>query len=80
LRSPWGRHRRHHRPPHRRPRPRERPAIARAVALDLRDAAGAIREHAPHGVDRIERPALPFRPMLVANLTIRLPGSDDFRR
>lgn len=83
------------------------PAADRAVALDTADPAGAIREHAPGGVDRIievafsdnidldaavaandaviaayatrtDRPDFPFWPMLFANLTIRLFGSDDF--
>jgi NADPH2:quinone reductase len=82
-------------------------AIAHTVVLGGRDPAGAIRAHAPQGVDRIvevafaenvdldaevaapgaviaayathrERPELPFWPMLFANLTIRLLGSDDF--
>jgi NADPH2:quinone reductase len=83
------------------------PAAHRAIALDTADPAGAIREHAPEGVDRIievafsdnidldaavaandaviaayatrtDRPDFPFWPMLFANLTIRLFGSDDF--
>ena len=73
----------------------------------MADPAGAIREYAPGGVDRIievafsdnidldaavaandaviaayasrtDRPDFPFWPMLFANLTIRLFGSDDF--
>ena len=82
-------------------------AVAHAVTLDQPDPAGAIRAHAPEGVDRVievafsdnvdldaavasndaviaayatskDRPDLPFWPMLFANLTIRLFGSDDF--
>jgi NADPH2:quinone reductase len=82
-------------------------AVAHAVALDQHHPAGAIRAHAPEGVDRIievafsdnvdldaavakqgaviaayatrtDRPDFPFWPMLFANLTIRLFGSDDF--
>ncbi|WP_109528036.1 NADPH:quinone reductase [Nocardia aurea] len=82
-------------------------AVSHAVALDQHDPAGAIREHAPNGVERIievamsdnadldaaivandaviaayatraERPQLPFWPMLFANVTLRLLGSDDF--
>jgi NADPH:quinone reductase len=81
--------------------------VAHAVALDQSDPAGAIREFAPKGVDRIvevafsdnadldaavvgndaviaayatraDRPEFPFWPMLFANVTIRLLGSDDF--
>lgn len=77
------------------------------VALDGTDPAGAIRQVAPDGVDRIievafsdnvdldtavgrngtviaaystrlERPDIPFWPMLFNNTTIRLLGSDDF--
>jgi NADPH2:quinone reductase len=52
--------------------------VALSDNADL-DAAVA----APHGViaaygTRLERPDLPFWPMLFANLTIRLLGSDDF--
>jgi NADPH2:quinone reductase len=82
-------------------------SVARAVALDDADPAGAIRAHAPNGVhrtievafsdnadldaavaapdaviaayaSRLDRPDFPFWPMLFANLTIRLLGSDDF--
>ena len=82
-------------------------AVAHAVALDQHHPAGAIRAHAPEGVDRLievafsdnvdldaavaklgaviaayatrsDRPDFPFWPMLFANLTIRLFGSDDF--
>jgi NADPH2:quinone reductase len=85
----------------------DRPAGPHVVALDDRDAAAAIREHAPAGVDRIievalsdngdldasvvangaviatyfsrsERIDLPFSPLLFANVTLRLLGSDDF--
>jgi NADPH2:quinone reductase len=85
----------------------DHPAVARAVALDQPDAAAAIRELAPNGVDRIvevafsdnidldaavvrddaviaayatrqDRPDFPFWPLLFANVTIRLFGSDDF--
>ncbi len=81
--------------------------VAHAVALDQCDPAGAIREFAPKGVDRIvevalsenadldaavvandaviaayatraDRPEIPFWPMLFANVTLRLLGSDDF--
>ncbi|MBV8346832.1 MAG: NADPH:quinone reductase [Mycolicibacterium sp.] len=81
--------------------------IGAAVALDNPDAASAIRDHAPDGVDRIvevdfsdnadldvavvangavvaayasraDRVELPFWPMLFANVTVRLLGSDDF--
>ncbi|WP_158849765.1 NADPH:quinone reductase [Saccharothrix deserti] len=82
-------------------------AVSHAVALDQPDPAGAIREHAPRGVDRVvevamsenadldaavvandaviaayatraDRPELPFWPLLFANVTLRLLGSDDF--
>jgi NADPH:quinone reductase len=82
-------------------------AITHRVALDQRNAADAIRAHAPEGVDRIievafsdntdldasvaanecviatyatrhDRPEFPFWPMLFANITIRMLGSDDF--
>jgi NADPH2:quinone reductase len=82
-------------------------AVAHPVALDQPDPAGAIRAHAPDGVDRIvevafsdnidldaavvgdqgviaayatrrDRPDFPFWPLLFANVTIRLFGSDDF--
>jgi NADPH2:quinone reductase len=81
--------------------------VAHTVALDDDDPAGAIRRHAPDGVDRIvevafsdnidvdaavvanngviatyssrsDRPQLPFSPLLFANVTVRLLGSDDF--
>jgi NADPH2:quinone reductase len=81
--------------------------VPHAVALDQRDPAAAIREHAPAGVDRIvevalsdngeldasvvandaviatyfsrsDRIDLPFSPLLFANVTLRLLGSDDF--
>jgi NADPH2:quinone reductase len=81
--------------------------VAHAVALDQTDPSSAIRQHAPHGVDRIvevafsdnadldtavvandavittyasraDRPELPFWPLLFANVTLRLLGSDDF--
>ena len=81
--------------------------VAHAVALDQPDPAGAIREFAPKGVDRVvevamsdnadidaavvandaviaayatrvDRPEIPFWPMLFANVTLRLLGSDDF--
>jgi NADPH2:quinone reductase len=81
--------------------------VAHAVALDQSDPAGAIREFAPKGVDRVvevalsdnadldaavvandaviaayatrdDRPEIPFWPMLFANVTLRLLGSDDF--
>jgi NADPH:quinone reductase len=81
--------------------------VAHAVALDQSDPAGAIREFATKGVDRIvevafsdnadldaavvandaviatyatraDRPEIPFWPMLFANVTLRLLGSDDF--
>ena len=85
----------------------DRSVVPRAVALDQRDPAAAIREHAPAGVDRIVEVALsdnggldasvvandaviaayfsrsdtidlPFSPLLFANVTLRLLGSDDF--
>jgi NADPH2:quinone reductase len=85
----------------------DRSVVAHAVALDQRDPAAVIREHAPAGVDRIvevalsdngeldtaivandaviatyfsrsERIDLPFSPLLFANVTLRLLGSDDF--
>jgi NADPH2:quinone reductase len=85
----------------------DRSVAPHAVALDQRDAAAAIREHAPAGVDRIvevalsdnggldasvvandaviaayfsrsDRIDLPFSPLLFANVTLRLLGSDDF--
>ena len=81
--------------------------VPHAVALDQRDPAAAIRQHAPAGVDRIvevalsdngeldasvvandaviatyfsrsDRIDLPFSPLLFANVTLRLLGSDDF--
>ena len=81
--------------------------VSHAVALDQPDPVGAIREHAPNGIDRIvevslsdnadidaavvandaiisayasraDRPALPFWPLLFANVTLRLLGGDDF--
>jgi NADPH2:quinone reductase len=81
--------------------------VPHAVALDQRDPAASIREHAPAGVDRIvevalsdnggldasvvandaviatffsssDRIDLPFSPLLFANVTLRLLGSDDF--
>ncbi|MFD3503765.1 NADPH:quinone reductase [Streptomyces sp. NPDC058676] len=81
--------------------------VAHAVALDQDDPAGAIRSHAPNGVDRVievslsdnadldtavvandaviaayatrdDRPQLRFWPLLFANVTLRLLGSDDF--
>ncbi|MEY9913231.1 NADPH2:quinone reductase [Catenulispora sp. MAP12-49] len=81
--------------------------VSHAVALDLDNAATAIRAHAPQGVDRIievslsdnadldtavvandaviaayatraDRTELPFWPLLFANVTLRLLGSDDF--
>ena len=85
----------------------DRSVVPRAVALDQRDPAAAIRDHAPSGVDRIvevalsdnggidasvvandaviaayvsrsDRIDLPFSPLLFANVTLRLLGSDDF--
>lgn len=82
-------------------------AISRTVALDQEDPAGAVRAHAPDGVDRVievslsdnadldaavvadnaviaayatraDRTELPFWPLLFANVTLRLLGSDDF--
>jgi NADPH2:quinone reductase len=82
-------------------------AVSHPVALDGADPTAAIREHAPHGVDRIvdvafsdnadldaavvandaviaayasrvDRPEMPFWPLLFANVTLRLLGSDDF--
>lgn len=82
-------------------------ALSRTVALDQDDPAGAVRAHAPDGVDRVievslsdnadldaavvadnaviaayatraDRTELPFWPMLFANVTLRLLGSDDF--
>ena len=82
-------------------------AVSHPVALDGADPTAAIREHAPHGVDRIvdvafsdnadldaavvandaviaayasrvDRPEIPFWPLLFANVTLRLLGSDDF--
>jgi NADPH:quinone reductase len=81
--------------------------VSRPVALDVPDPAAAIREHAPHGVDRVvdvafsdnadldaavvandaviaayasrvDRPEMPFWPLLFNNATLRLLGSDDF--
>ena len=85
----------------------ETAAVSHPVALDGADPTAAIREHAPHGVDRIvdvafsdnadldaavvandaviaayasrvDRPEMPFWPLLFANVTLRLLGSDDF--
>ena len=85
----------------------ETAAVSHPVALDGADPTAAIREHAPHGVDRIvdvafsdnadldaavvahdaviaayasrvDRPEIPFWPLLFANVTLRLLGSDDF--
>jgi NADPH2:quinone reductase len=85
----------------------DRSVVPHAAALDQRDPAAAIREHAPAGVDRIVEVALsdnggldasvvandaviaayfsrsdtidlPFSPLLFANVTLRLLGSDDF--
>jgi NADPH:quinone reductase len=82
-------------------------SVHHAIALDRDDPAGAIRDVAPDGVQRIvevalgpnvdldaaivaneaviaayaspdDRPALPFWPLLFANVTLRLLGSDDF--
>jgi NADPH:quinone reductase len=70
-------------------------AVAHAVALDQAQPGEAIRACAPKGAHRIiaapdgviaayatrhDRPDFPFWPMLFANLTIRLLGSDDFPR
>jgi NADPH:quinone reductase len=81
--------------------------VSHSIALDEADAAAAIREHAPAGVDRVvevalsgnadldaavvaneaiiaayasraDRPEIPFWPLLFANVTLRLLGSDDF--
>lgn len=81
--------------------------VSHAVALDQDDPAGAVRAHAPDGVDRVievslsdnadldaavvadnaviaayatraDRTELPFWPLLFANVTLRLLGSDDF--
>jgi NADPH:quinone reductase len=81
--------------------------VSHSIALDEADAAAAIREHAPDGVDRVvevalsgnadldaavvandaiiaayasraDRPEIPFWPLLFANVTLRLLGSDDF--
>ena len=81
--------------------------VSHSIALDQADAAAAIREHAPDGVDRVvevalsgnadldaavvaneaviatyssraDRPEIPFWPLLFANVTLRLLGSDDF--
>jgi NADPH:quinone reductase len=85
----------------------DRSVVPHAAALDQRDPAAAVREHAPAGVDRIvevalsdnggldasvvandaviaayfsrsDRIDLPFSPLLFANVTLRLLGSDDF--
>ena len=81
--------------------------VSHSIVLDEADAAAAIREHAPDGVDRVvevalsgnvdldaavvandaiiatyasraDRPEIPFWPLLFANVTLRLLGSDDF--
>jgi NADPH:quinone reductase len=85
----------------------DKSVVSHSIALDQADAAAAIREYAPDGVDRVvevalsgnvdldaavvandaviaayasraDRPEIPFCPLLFANVTLRLLGSDDF--